>query len=146
MKITRRFHLAVLASLTATLVAACGGAFTSNDFDRVIVAGDSLADVGTYGLKFTVQNSAAPAAGFQIWPELVATDLEVGAQCNYYVYNGVTFVPNTRADCTNYAIAGARIVNPQSQGGTSSPLSIPTHRHGRMVPRLPRTRRRCASR
>lgn len=127
MKTTRRIHLAVLASMTAALITACGGAFTSDsDFDRVIVAGDSLADAGTYGLKFTVQNSAAPAAGYPIWPELVASELDVGDQCNYYVYNSVTFVPNTKADCTNYAIAGARIVNPQSQGGTSSPLSIPT--------------------
>jgi outer membrane lipase/esterase len=127
MKITRRIHLAVLASLAAALVTACGGAFTSkDDFDRVIVAGDSLADAGTFGLKFTVQNSAAPAAGFPIWPEIVAAEYEVDNQCNFYTSNGTTFVPNAAADCTNYAIGGARIVNPAASGGNTSPLSIPT--------------------
>jgi outer membrane lipase/esterase len=127
MKTTRRLHLAVLASMAAALITACGGAFTSKvDIDRVVVAGDSLADVGTYGFKFTVQNSSAPAAGFPIWPEIVAAEYDVAAQCNYYTYNGTTFVPNATAGCTNYAIGGARIVNPQSQGGNTSPLSIPT--------------------
>ncbi|MCC2673199.1 MAG: family lipolytic protein [Ramlibacter sp.] len=127
MKHTRRLHLAVLASLTAALITACGGAFTSKvDFDRVVVAGDSLADAGTFGLKFTVQNSAAPAAGFPIWPEIVADEYDAGGQCNYYTSNGATFVPNATAGCTNYAIGGARIVNPAAQGGNTSPLSIPT--------------------
>src|SRR3954465_15130784 len=39
-------------------------------FSRLIVAGDSLADVGTFGFKFTVQD-AANRAGFPIFPELV---------------------------------------------------------------------------
>ena len=127
MKYTRRFHLAALVALTAALVTACGGAFTSrDDFDRVVVAGDSLADAGTFGLKFTVQNSAAPAEGFAIWPEIVAAEYEVNDQCNFYTFAGTTFVPNTTAGCTNYAIGGARIVNPEAQGGNSSPQSIPT--------------------
>ncbi|MCC2632665.1 MAG: phospholipase/lecithinase/hemolysin-like protein [Ramlibacter sp.] len=125
MKITRRFHLAVLAALSAALLVSCGGAFTSkDDFDRVIVAGDSLADAGTFGLKFTVQNSAAPADGFPIWPEIVAAEYEVDNQCNYYTFNGTTYV--TDANCNNYAVGGARIVNPAAQGGTNSPQSIPT--------------------
>ena len=123
MKITRRLHLAALAALSAALLASCGGAFSSrDDFDRVIVAGDSLADEGTYGLKFTVQNSAAPAEGYRVFPEIVASEYDVET-CNHYTYNGTTFVTN--ADCTNYAVAGARIVNPASQGGADSPLSIP---------------------
>lgn len=127
MKFTRRFHLAALAVFTAALVTACGGAFTSkDDFDRVVVAGDSLADAGTFGFKFNVQNSAAPATGFPIWPEIVAAEYDVENQCNFYTYNGTTFVPNATAGCTNYAIGGARIVNPASQGGNTSPLSIPT--------------------
>ena len=128
MKYTRRLHLAALASLAAAvLVTACGGAFSSkDDFDRVIVAGDSLADAGTFGLKFTVQNSAAPAAGFPVWPEIVGEEYDVRDQCNYYTYNGTTFVQNSTAGCTNYAIGGARIVNPAASGGNGSPLSIPT--------------------
>lgn len=124
MKFTRRLHLAALAALSAALLVSCGGAFTSkDDFDRVVVAGDSLADAGTFGLKFTVQNSAAPAAGFPIWPEIVASEYDVDDQCNYYTFNGTTYV--TDANCTNYAVGGARIVNPAAQGGSNSPLSIP---------------------
>jgi outer membrane lipase/esterase len=108
MKTTRRFHLAVLASLAAALVTACGGGFTSKvDIDRVVVAGDSLADAGTFGFKFTVQNSAAPAAGFPIWPEIVASEYDVGTQCNFYKSNdGVTFVPNAAADAATTPSAG----------------------------------------
>ena len=129
MKVTRRFHLAALAAVTAALVAACGGG--SGFFDdrievtRVVVAGDSLADVGTFGYKFTVQNAAAPAAGFPIFPQLVAQEFGVDSQCNYFAFNGTTFVKNTETGCSNYAIGGGRIVNTAAQGGATSPLSIP---------------------
>jgi phospholipase/lecithinase/hemolysin len=127
MNITRRIQLAALAALTAVLVTACGGG-TSNsriEVTRVVVAGDSLADDGTFGAKFTVQKAAAPAEGYPIYPELVAQEFGVDAQCNYFAFNGTTFVLNTQAGCTNYAVGGGRIVNPAAQGGASSPLSIP---------------------
>lgn len=123
MLMLRSIRMAAGAVMAALLLASCGG---GNDpaFDRLIVAGDSLADAGTFGLKFTVQNAADPRAGYPVYPELVADALDVGKQCNYYVYASGTFGRNA-ADCNNYAVGGGRIHNPASNGGAASPLSIP---------------------
>jgi phospholipase/lecithinase/hemolysin len=126
---TRRLHLLAAAFAAAALLAACGGgdgtAGPRSDIQKVTVAGDSLADVGTFGLKFTVQNAADPAAGFPIFPQLVARNFGIEGQCNFYVFNGTTFVANTTAGCTNFAVGGGRIVNPASNGGASAPFSVP---------------------
>jgi|GEM_PF-158035 len=86
---------------------------------RLIVAGDSLADVGTFGYKATVQDSANPA-GFPIIPELVATAQGLTPACSHYMDNGAGGVV-ARGDpaCTNFAIAGSRILMPGD-----SPLGI----------------------
>ena len=129
MKTTRRFQLVALAALSAALLASCGGGgglFSDRiEVTRVVVAGDSLADAGTFGYKFTVQNGSAPAAGYPIFPQLVAQEFDVDTQCNFYVYNGTTFVQNSQAGCSNYAVGGGRIFNPASNGGGASPFSIP---------------------
>lgn len=126
----RRFHLALLsAACTAVLLSACGGGGDSEapkaSITRVVVAGDSLADAGTFGFKFTVQNSANLAAGFPIWPQIVAQDFGVANQCNFYAFNGTTFIANPTPGCTNFAIGGGRIMNPASQGGAAGPQSVP---------------------
>ena len=89
----------LIAASTVCLVTACGGG--GNDapatpapsqpaasgpppISRVIVAGDSLADVGTFGFKATVQSAANPAVGYPIYPQLVAQQLGAGALCNYF--------------------------------------------------------------
>jgi len=96
------------------LLAACGGgdpAITS-----VKVMGDSLADSGTFGLKFTVQGSAATGAGSTpIWPELVASDVsDAETLCAYNRVNLLTQAVTTQAGCTNYAVGGGRINNVSS--------------------------------
>jgi outer membrane lipase/esterase len=90
-----------------------------------VVAGDSLADVGTFGFKFTVQNAAAPSAGFPIFPQIVAQDYGITSQCNFYVFTGTTFAANPTQGCTNFAIGAGRIINPANQGGAAGPQSIP---------------------
>jgi phospholipase/lecithinase/hemolysin len=121
--------LLALALASAALLAACGGGGGQDapraQISRVIVAGDSLADVGTFGFKFTVQNAADPAAGFPIYPQIVAGNYGIDAQCNFYVFTGTTFTTNSTAGCTNYAIGGGRVVNPAGQGGDAGPQSIP---------------------
>lgn len=114
-----RLHLAALA--TALLLAACGGgdpAITS-----VKVMGDSLADSGTFGLKFTVQGSAGTGAGSTpIWPELVAQELsDADALCAYNRVNPLTQAATVQAGCTNYAVGGGRINN---VGNPQDPRSI----------------------
>jgi outer membrane lipase/esterase len=78
---------------------------------RVIVAGDSLADVGTFGFKYTVQDAANPA-GFPVLPELVAAAYGLPATCSHYMDNGAGGVMQ-RGDpaCTNFAVGGGRILH-----------------------------------
>ena len=118
-----------LAVLTAVGLTACGG----NDslppkasISKVYVMGDSLADAGTFGIKFTVQDASNPK-GFQIWPQLVANAVGVdgAAQCNFYSLNfdgTVRAAPNPA--CTNFAIGGGRVFAKASDGGPSSPLNV----------------------
>ncbi|MGZ5180653.1 MAG: SGNH/GDSL hydrolase family protein, partial [Ramlibacter sp.] len=131
---TSRTLRAVMAAITVSLVAACGGGGNSaapspplasgTAISRVVVAGDSLADVGTFGFKATVQSAANPAAGYPLYPEIVARDLGTGSLCSYFSSgDGKTF-PSTRPGCTDFAVGGASIVNPVTQGGDALPFSV----------------------
>lgn len=126
----KTFNPALLAAAcAAALLAACGGggdaAGPKVAIARVFVAGDSLADAGTFGFKFTVQDSANPTAGFPIFPQIIAQDYGVASQCNFYKFTGSTFIPNPTAGCTDFAIGAGRVVNLASQGGAAGPQSIP---------------------
>ena len=124
----RTLRLLAAALAGAAILAGCGGGGGTEppraSIARVVVAGDSLADAGTFGLKFTVQNAASPA-GFPIFPQIVASDFGVAAQCNFYVFTGSTFVQNSTAGCTDFAVGGGRIVNTASNGGVTAPFDIP---------------------
>jgi phospholipase/lecithinase/hemolysin len=128
--LSRTFERGLVASacLAAALLAGCGGGGDAAPpklaISRVVVAGDSLADVGTFGLKFTVQNAADPA-GFPIYPQLVAANYGIASQCNFYKFTGTTFIANPTPGCTNFAIGGGRVVVPASSGGAASPLGVP---------------------
>lgn len=113
--VNRRVLGIVLAA--AALLTACGGGDplpSKVPVAKVTVMGDSLADVGTFGFKFTVQK-AGDAAGYPIWTQLVANafGLNGSAQCNYYMAtSAITFIANPfKAGCTNFAIGGGRIVS-----------------------------------
>lgn len=132
MKISMRrlFSATVLAAGVALVVAACGGGSgdqigTKRSFSKVYVMGDSLADVGTFGFKFTVQNSADPK-GFPIWTQLVAANYGVTGQCNFYTFTGMTFAANPTPGCTNYAIGGGRVVVSAANGGAANPQTVGT--------------------
>lgn len=129
MQKTRRWgwigSLAVLAALGLT---ACGGNNAlppKASVGKVYVMGDSLADVGTFGFKFTVQDASNPK-GFQIWTQLVANTMGVDGsqQCNVLAYANGSFGLNSAAGCTNYAIGRARIIAGASNGGAASPLNV----------------------
>jgi outer membrane lipase/esterase len=78
---------------------------------RLIVAGDSLADVGTFGFKYTVQDAANPA-GFPVFPELVAAAYGLSATCSHYMDNGAGgVIPRGDPACTNFAVGGGRILH-----------------------------------
>ncbi len=120
-----RTSLAALAS--AVILAACGGGSSAPEVKSVVVFGDSLADVGTFGLKFTIQKAGDPK-GYPVWTQLVgdAAGVAGSTQCNAFTSNGTTFAANSNAACTNYAIGGGRIVAGAAQGGSASPLRVGT--------------------
>jgi phospholipase/lecithinase/hemolysin len=107
---------------------ACGGggdaAGPKVSIARAIVAGDSLADAGTFGGRFTVQKAADPATGYPVYAQIVAQNYGLGAPCNFYASStgGASFTTN--AGCTDYAVGGAQIVNPATQGGANAPFAL----------------------
>ena len=110
----QKFLMTACAALALT---ACGGG--GNDggstaptprITAVKVVGDSLADSGTFGYKFTVQGSALTGAGSTpIWPELVARHYGL-ALCPHYTAGAAG--ASSTADCTNYAVGGG-VINAQ---------------------------------
>ena len=122
MDFQRKTKWALLAVAAAAL-SACGGGGSDTTpvapITGVKVMGDSLADSGTFGLKFTVQGAAPTGAGSTpIWPERIASEYGVSL-CPKYQFTGTTF--NAAAGCTNYAIGGGRINNFTAP---TSPVSI----------------------
>ena len=115
-----KWHMHWIAAAAAVaLMTACGGGGSGPEFTSVKVAGDSLADSGTFGAKFTVQGSAPMGANSSaIWPEIIAAKYET-TLCPHYM--GMGFESNPY--CGNYAIAGGRINN---FADPLSPVSILT--------------------
>lgn len=117
-----RMHWAAAAAVVSLLAACGGGGSDTTPAARVTsvrVMGDSLADSGTFGLKFTVQGAAATGAGSTpIWPERVAASYSQ-TLCPHYVSTGNSF--GVQTGCTNYAVGGGRINNFTAP---TSPVSI----------------------
>jgi phospholipase/lecithinase/hemolysin len=128
LKFTRRAITLAASAIAAALVVACGGGGSAAGpkvgISRVVVAGDSLADAGTFGAKFTVQKASDPATGYPVYPQIVAQDYGVTVPCNFFASStgGASFTTN--AGCTDYAVGGAQIVNPATQGGANAPFSL----------------------
>jgi phospholipase/lecithinase/hemolysin len=118
--------MGAMSALVIAGLVACGGN-NPTPINKVYVMGDSLADVGTFGFKFTVQDANSPK-GYPIWTQIVATNVGVdgSAQCNFFQFNNTTFIPNSTAGCTNYAIGGGRIVVKAADGGTANPQTVGT--------------------
>ncbi len=125
----RLFKTRLLACAAASLLLA--GCWDEEDtaaeeskvtITSVKVFGDSLADVGTFGLKFTVQSTSSASPSL-IYPERVAQAYGISSMCPVYLYTGSSFTANTTAGCTNHAIGGGRINNPSDTTGLS-PQSI----------------------
>ena len=107
----------VAALLAALVLTACGGG--APPVSAVKVVGDSLADSGTFGFKFTVQ-------GNPIWTDLVADAVDAPPLCPRYRGTDATNVAAdpARAGCTSYAVGGARINPPGGALADTSPLSV----------------------
>jgi outer membrane lipase/esterase len=129
-----KWKVALLATAAAAIVAGCGGGGADSTSQRagitsVKVMGDSLADSGVfnglpgYGRIFSVQGSGSEPN--VLWTERLAALLGAPQICNFFKFNGATFVPNPTAGCTSFAVGGGRINNVDvSTGAGLSPFSI----------------------
>lgn len=118
------------AAALVSLLAACGGGGGSNvstnsSASSVRVFGDSLADSGAFGIRFTVNAAGPSGAATPIWPDLVAASYG-RTVCNFFNTpdGGASFGAPTMA-CTNFAVGGGRINSLANTGGPSTPYSIP---------------------
>ncbi|MDC8786523.1 SGNH/GDSL hydrolase family protein [Roseateles koreensis] len=121
----KRFEFKYLALAASLALAACGGGGTADTSSKlkistVKVFGDSLADSGTFGIKFTVQ-----AADTLIYPERVAASYGLSL-CNFYVFTGTTFAANSKAGCSNFAIGGGVINMSNAADPRGIPLQLAT--------------------
>lgn len=123
----RRLGHGLTALALAVLAAGCSGGGDSDvtpaaDVRAVKVIGDSLADAGTYGFKFTVQGTAdAPS---WLYVERVALDYGLTPTCARFRYTGSGFTTSTDTACANYAIGGS-VIHPASAGlGASDPRGL----------------------
>jgi phospholipase/lecithinase/hemolysin len=127
-KLSRRGLALAASAVAAAVLVACGGggdpAGPKVAITRVVVAGDSLADAGTFGGKFTVQRASNPAQGYPVYPQIVASNYGVTNLCNFFSSStgGASFTTN--ANCEDFAVGGGRIYNLASQGGANAPFSI----------------------
>ncbi|TSE21033.1 hypothetical protein Talka_00697 [Tepidimonas alkaliphilus] len=112
-------RLAAIA--VAAVLTACGG---GSDVTAVKVAGDSLADAGTFGFKFTVQ--AASRNATRIWTDVVADAADVAPLCPRYrgdPSSGAIEPDPAGASCTSHAVGGARL-NVRGSAGDATPYSV----------------------
>lgn len=108
-------------ALAALALTACGGGggdsppSSAPRTTAVKVAGDSLNDSGTFGLKFTVQGTYA------IWTEHVAAAVSAPALCP--AYTSALALKPVSAGCTSHGVGGGAINRPGTADDTT-PLSI----------------------
>ena len=123
----RRFGKQLLTSLAAVslVLAGCSSDTVTKSTPRVVVFGESLVDVGTFGYKFTTQGSAPTgAASNKVFPEVIAASLGATQPCAYFrsTTGGAPFT-NT-ATCTGFGVGGGRIVHPDATSPASLPVQL----------------------
>lgn len=129
-----------LALLTAAVLTACGGSGSKpgdqtlkTKYSAQVTFGDSLSDVGTYGVgaiaalgggKWTINgdNTAKdPVLTGKNWTELVAAQLGLPAPCPAQTgligtATGFAIPVTNHPGCTNYAQGGSRVTIPYGPG------------------------------
>ena len=116
-----RWMPSLAAMAVGAVLTACGG---GSDVTAVKVAGDSLADAGTFGFKFTVQ--AASRTATRIWTDVVADAADVAPLCPRYrgaPPSGAIEPDPAGASCTSHAVGGARL-NVRGSAGDATPYSV----------------------
>jgi outer membrane lipase/esterase len=151
-----RYMKLALAAMSAAVLAACGGSSGSPQpgdqtmrvkFASQVSFGDSLSDVGTYGVgtvkalgggKWTINgNNTAinPELTGKNWTELMAAQFGLPAPCPAVTgldgdaTKGFNVPATSNASCFGYAQGGARVSNPVGSGNklTGSPFGALTY-------------------
>jgi outer membrane lipase/esterase len=132
-----KWRLGFMGFATVLALAGCGGG--DDLYEKTVVFGDSLSDVGTYQVGFVASNGGGRwtingVADNDMWVDRVASSVgtrrtcaaETGLQPN----NGIPAVPVTAVPgCFNYAQGSARITSPLGPNSValqSPPLSQTT--------------------
>lgn len=116
-----------LTAICSVLLGACGGSSNSDEqpapvaTSSVTVIGDSLSDIGTFGIRHTVQSTSG--VPYPLWTDLLTRATEAPEPCSYYLASSASSF-NQRAGCTNYAVAGGRIQAPDAAQPTSILLQM----------------------
>jgi phospholipase/lecithinase/hemolysin len=125
-KFNRQLAKGLMASVAVASLVLSGCSSDSSETKgtpRVVVFGDSLVDVGTFGYKYTTQGSAptGPVSN-KVLPEVIAASLGANQPCAYFRSNdeGTSYEPPTTG-CTGFGVGGGRILHPLA----TSPKSLP---------------------
>ena len=146
MKKNNRFWAAAVAA--SALLAACGGGGDGDQtpkvkYSNVVSFGDSLSDVGSYGVSTIKAVGGGQynvnGAGGKNWTELLAAQLGVTAPCaaqtglNSVIPN-IPAVPVTnKAGCFGYGQGGSRVTNPVGIGNIASYPADPSGALGQLT-------------
>ena len=127
-----------LMIFSSVLLVSCGGGSSTGgssnpSIDRMIVFGDSLTDTGTFGYKATIQGASPTGVNSaQIFVDIIATNKNLSASCNYYVgtpdnVSAATFTVNPTSGCTNFSSLGGRIIyrDASSTPTSTDPRGLP---------------------
>ena len=133
-----------LGSITALLLAACGGGSEQAakvTYSSVVSFGDSLSDPGAYkvgaiaqagGGMFTVNGITgaigASTAPSYVWPQLLSAAIVGKPSCaarTGYNFSTNPVAISTVQGCTNYAQGGSRVTAPNGSGYSKGALTEP---------------------
>jgi phospholipase/lecithinase/hemolysin len=123
----RRIGKHLIASLAAAslVLAGCSSETVTKGTPRVVVFGESLVDVGTFGFKFTTQGSAPTgAASNKVFPEVIAASLGATQPCAYFrsTTGGASYT-NT-AGCTGFGVGGGKLISLDATSPTSLTVQL----------------------
>ncbi len=107
------FKIAVLGAALA-LVGCGGGDDEPARVSQIRTLGDSLADAGTFGLRFTIQGP-----GSLNYADRVSQAYGFTPACNFFTFTGTTFTTSANVACSNFAVGGG-VINGAGSGLTAA--------------------------
>jgi outer membrane lipase/esterase len=145
---TRNIRVWGLAAVASIVLAACGGGGDGDQspklkFTALVTFGDSLSDVGSYGVGTIAQVGGGKynvnGANGKNWTELLARQIAVAAPCaaqtglNSVIPGVPTVAVNNHSGCTSYAQGGSRVTNPVGVGHIATYPADPSGALGQLT-------------